>query len=275
MIKQVCRLLPFNESTVVKDDEVEKAVNALQKQVNNDLSKYWGKSAKLTFVPKGQKIPRDQCWMAIMDNTDQAGAGGYHDLTDQGLPMAKVFAKTEMDHGNEWTTAASHELCEMTIDPWINLAAIIENEDHGMRLWAYEVSDPCEIDAQGYKIDGVLVSDFITPQWYEPGAINYRNVKFDHMGHLKQPFEILEGGYGQVFDILKGNGWQQITAKKPGPSDLQLLESKGSAESRRTYIVSAMDANYYEYRQRPYLGSRRERRRSPRHMWLRSQIRNR
>jgi hypothetical protein len=46
----------FNRSTVVSDDEVETAVNALQNQVDNDLSKYWGKSAKLTFVPKGQKI---------------------------------------------------------------------------------------------------------------------------------------------------------------------------------------------------------------------------
>jgi hypothetical protein len=230
-----------------------------------------GKTAKLTFVPKDQKIPPDHSWLAILDNTDQADAGGYHDLTNQGLPLGKVFAKSEKDWGNQWTVAASHELCEMTIDPWINLAAIVENaDDNTMGMWFYEACDPCETDELGYKIDGVLVSDFITPQWFKPGAVNYKNVKFDHMGHIKQPFEILPGGYGQVYDVGRANGWQQITAKKPGLSDLQLLEDKGLSGSKRTYVISANKSDLYQYRQRAYVGSRRERRRSPRHMWLKS-----
>ena len=156
-----------------------------------------------------------------------------------------------MNWGSQWTVAASHELSEMAIDPWINLAAIVENaDDHTMRIWFYEVCDPCEADKFGYKIDGVLVSDFITPQWFEPGAINYRNVKFDFKGYIRQPFEILEGGYGQVYDVGKENRWQQITARKPALSDLHLLQSRERGESKRTLVISAMESNFYDYKMR-------------------------
>ena len=32
--------------------------------------------------------------MLVLDTSDQAGALGYHDVTPQGLPLGKVFAKT-------------------------------------------------------------------------------------------------------------------------------------------------------------------------------------
>ena len=36
-----------------------------------------------------------------------------------------------------------------------------------MSLYAYEVCDACEADQFGYDIDGVLVSDFVFPSWFE------------------------------------------------------------------------------------------------------------
>jgi len=36
------------------------------------------------------------------------------------------------------------------------------------KIYALEVCDAVESDKLGYEIDGVMVSDFITPAWFEP-----------------------------------------------------------------------------------------------------------
>ncbi len=64
----------------------------------------------MTFYAKQSDIPKGQWWIIVSDNSDQAGAGGYHDLTDEGKPLGKVFAKTDMQSGSSWTVAFSHEL---------------------------------------------------------------------------------------------------------------------------------------------------------------------
>jgi hypothetical protein len=33
----------------------------------------------------------DGWWLVFLDNSDQAGALAYHDLTNEGLPLSKVF----------------------------------------------------------------------------------------------------------------------------------------------------------------------------------------
>jgi len=50
----------------------------------------------------------------ILDDSDQAGALGYHDLTSDGLPIGKVFAASDLKAGTSWTVTASHELLEMS-----------------------------------------------------------------------------------------------------------------------------------------------------------------
>ena len=55
-----------------------------------------------------------------MDDSDQAGALGYHDLTSAGLPMGKVFARTDLQNNLSWTVTVSHELLEILGDPMIN-----------------------------------------------------------------------------------------------------------------------------------------------------------
>ena len=72
------------------DAEIRPVVEALRKQVSNDFRPAWGVDAKLNFV--GNAPPPDGTWwLAILDDSDQAGALGYHDLTPDGLPIGKVF----------------------------------------------------------------------------------------------------------------------------------------------------------------------------------------
>src|SRR5262249_22512484 len=75
------KIAVINESTVVSDADVKAAVAALQKQVSRDFAPAWGIDASLTFVPFGGNPSPDAWWLVILDNSDQAGALGYHDLT--------------------------------------------------------------------------------------------------------------------------------------------------------------------------------------------------
>ena len=45
----------------------------------------------------------------FLDNSDQAGALAYHDLTNEGLPLSKVFVKTiQADNASVSVGATTH-----------------------------------------------------------------------------------------------------------------------------------------------------------------------
>lgn len=245
-----------NESTVVTDAEVQHVTNALQVQVHRDYLAAWGRDADLTFYPAGKTPPAPSWLIAILDVADVQGAGGYHDLTQAGLPLGKVFAKTNKDAGDAWSVAFSHELLEMLGDSDINQCVFLPHGNGGVLL-AYENCDAVEADQYGYKIDDVLCSDFVYPSWFwtipAPAGTT-----FDHMGHCTSQFQILPGGYIGVYEIGYGRGWTQLTAQRGcftlhHPADFALaLEDVAP------------------YHARPQVGSRREKRQTPRHHWLRS-----
>jgi len=106
----------------------------------------------------------------------------------------------------------------------------------------------------------VLVSDFVFPAWFESfwpaGA-----TQFDFQKKIDKPFDLLPGGYIGVFDVRAGTGWQQLTADAP-------VDTASAAA-----VVDALRRPaHYRYDMRPRIGSRRERRRTPRDRWLRSSV---
>ena len=231
----------INESTVLTDADVTPVVSALQQQVTNDFRPAWGVDAELTMIPQGTPAPAGTWWLVILDDSDQAGALGYHDLTPDGLPIGKVFAASDLKAGTSWTVTASHELLEMLADPNINLTVFIQDANTTGTLYAYEVCDACEDDSFGYQINNILVSDFVYPAWFE----NFRaqgSTQFDRMSQIQNPLQLLTGGYIGVFSVTDGTGWQQQTAEKI-PTNL---------------------------RHRGHVGSRRERRSVSRNQWLTS-----
>jgi hypothetical protein len=232
----------INECSVLPDAVIQAAVTDLQTQVSRDFAAAWGIDAKLEFIPKGSKPDPASWWLIILDNSDQAGALGYHDVTDQGLPLGKVFAGTDLQYGTSWTVTASHELLEMLGDPDVNLTVFVETGPHSGTLFAYEVCDACEDDSLGYTIGSTLVSDFVFPSWFETFRTSG---PFDQAGQVSKPLQLLPGGYIGAYNVRRGGGWTQITAEE-APSS---------------------------YASRARVGSRRERRRTPRAEWLRSRAR--
>ena len=196
----------MNESTAITDTKIHHMLKAFETQWNRDLSPAWGiDQASFTFVKAGDQPPSGAWWLIWLDDSDQADALAYHDLTDEGLPLSKVFVKTVEGDNASLSVAASHELCEMAVDPTINLAS----QDAQGTFWAYETADPVEADEYGYKIDGVLVPDFVLPSWFD---FKGSRAPYDFTENCTAAFQVLSGGYAQRYD--ESQGWVQINARR-------------------------------------------------------------
>lgn len=226
----------LNASHALANDEAERIAAALQVQVDRDFAAYYGLTATLVFVPFGGQAPLNAWQLILLDNSDVAGALGYHDVTRDGLPLGKAFVGTDLKYGYKPSVTISHELLEMLGDPAINQTVFIQSGQFKGRIYAYEVCDAVEADALGYDIDGVTVSDFVTPAWFQPfpnaGPYSFRQ-------NVIAPFELAAGGYIGVFDAY-GRGWRQLTADKRPPTSAAFAAAT--------------------FRNLPPLGSRRERR---------------
>lgn len=200
----------INESTEASDKTIKWLLAALQKQIVRDFEPIWGYTATLIFIPKGVK-PSPYHWQLIfLDNADQAGALGYHDLTQAGLPLGKVFIRTAEENQSAWSETASHEVLEMLGDPYANSATIVLSTNTTGIAYAYEVCDACEGEDYGYVINDFKVSNFVTPSWFNPDAALIQTTqKYDFMGHITKPLQLLPGGYIGIYKIPNTNGWEQ------------------------------------------------------------------
>lgn len=204
----------INESTVISDEALAPIISTLQHQVWNDFRPTWGVTAMLSQVPKGQAPPPNKFWVGIFDTSDQAGALGYHDLTPQGLAIGKVFAKTDIEYGAQTSVTCSHELLEMLGDRSINLKA---TDSRRNRDYAYENCDAVEADDLGYKINGITVSDFVLPEYFEPQSTG-PGKRLSLQNHIAEPFGLAPGGYLSYVDLNNPMaGWQQETAETIAP----------------------------------------------------------
>jgi hypothetical protein len=215
----------INNSTAITDGHVQEMLPAFEHQWNQDLDPIWGVgSSKFTFVPKHQAPPAGSWWVVFLDNSDQAGALAYHDLTNEGLPLSKVFVKTLLADNASVSVGATHEICEMAVDPQINGA--FQNAQ-GV-FWASEICDPVESDQYGYEINGILVTDFVTPAWY---GFEHAHGAIDFKGHSHKAFEVLSGGYAQKFDPRRG--WVQVTGRRAMATRHGAHAAEGSRRQRR------------------------------------------
>ncbi|MGY3690552.1 hypothetical protein ACVIGA_000632 [Bradyrhizobium sp. USDA 3240] len=169
---------------------LDKLVAALQKQLDQHFVPIWGYPAKL-YVTNEPKT--DEWQIVFLDDADAADALGYHDITKDGQPISKVFVKTTLAASQKVSTTASHELLEMLIDPGAQLWA----QGVDGKLYAYEMCDA--VESEEYEIDGIAVSDFVHPSFFESWH-RPRSVQFDHLKKVTKPFDTLPNGYQIVND---------------------------------------------------------------------------
>ena len=170
---------------------------ALNIQVTRDLPQFWNVKATVMALQSATKIPAG-VWPVFLVKKLPPGEGGFH-LDKHNQPYSKVIASPDSD---EWTVDASHEVLEMLVDPYGNRlqnSTSIEIQKgkivDGTGEFAYlvEACDPCEADDYVYPIQGVSVSDFITPHFYDP--VVTPGTRYSFTGAIKAPRQILPGGY--------------------------------------------------------------------------------
>jgi hypothetical protein len=220
----------FNRATTPLGVDLGALISAMQVFVTKYVAPVWATPAKLV---KSAGYVKGAWAMVFLDDADQPGALAYHDLTPDGLPQSKVFVRTTINNGDLVSVSASHELVEMLVDPAINL---MTTGPDAATIYAYESADP--VEALSFKINDIPMTDFVYPSYFEefhkPGS-----VKFDYLGKVNKPFQILAGGYQIIF---KDGKWSQVFGSTSKARTFAQEDRRGHrSEQRRTKILQRAD----------------------------------
>jgi len=190
----------ISESPRVSIADLLPVCAALQKQVTRDLGPLWDIDATVDCFATLEQVPSGYWPVTVFQNPPGEVKGGIHeDKTGQ------PFALVPDDEG--WSVSASHEVMEMLVDPFSRrtISGQSLKPDQGRVDFLVEVSDPCQ--AFSYSINGVVVSDFYTPNYFDPVANSA--VRYSFTGSLEEPREVLKGGYLSWHDPVSGHWFQK------------------------------------------------------------------
>jgi phosphatidylserine/phosphatidylglycerophosphate/cardiolipin synthase-like enzyme len=176
-----------------------RVAQALNIQVYRDLAPLWNVSGTVAALETADNLDPG-IWPVYIVDEVPSGTTGFH-LTQHNQPYAVILS------GSTWSLSASHEVLEMFVDPSGNrmvpasAVQIIENEVQdadGKVEYLVEVCDPAEDAEYAYLIDDVLVSDFYTPNYFDPAGTSAARYSFS--GRISRPRQVLPNGYLTWFD---------------------------------------------------------------------------
>jgi hypothetical protein len=222
----------LSQSTELKFNELGRVGAALQKQATRDLGPEWGVSATISTFATLEDVPTDYWPIVVRDDIEVSGAAGVHE-DDQGQP----FALVQFSPG--WSLTASHEMCEMLVDPrGVKVIAGQSPKPGQHRVnFLVEVCDPSEGERFGYAVNGILVSDFYTHHYFDPMPV--AGTRYSFTGAITAPRQVLEGGYLSWHDPQTDHWFQEaFFGKKPTFRDLGKLTQSAKSIRRQIYDVT-------------------------------------
>ena len=223
LIRQVALV---SESSSVPFSDLGAVSAALQKQTARDLQPIWEIQSTVDAFGSLEDVPPGYWPIVIRDDIHVRAAGIHED--DSGQPFALVQAS------NEWSITASHENLEMLVDPFGKrlVAGQSPMEDQGRVEFLVEVCDPSEAGSFGYTVNGVAVSDFYTPHYFDPEPNS--SVRYSFTGAITEPRQVLAGGYLSWHDPVSDHWFQEVFFDdQPEFRDLGLLTANARQNFRR------------------------------------------
>jgi hypothetical protein len=188
---------------------------ALQKQSTRDFGPVWGLPATVDAFEDLSSVPSDYSPVVVFGDGDELQQRLVSDIGE--IPAVRLIDEFEQGwvtgvHLNSftrqpfalvaasdtWTVAASHEVLELLADKYGNrlVAAAHPAQPEYRVRYLLEVCDPCQ--SAWYPVNGVRVSDFYTPRYFDPVSVGASRYSFT--GALEYPLHVLEGGYVTYLD---------------------------------------------------------------------------
>lgn len=248
----------INFSTV-SDREAQEAIRAVNRQVMEDFMPIWGSGyrCKLHASPFSPDQPdviqedpvQAEAVVYLVDEANISGALGYHDLNNSEVPVGFVFTNLA-----DWTVTFSHEVLELIVDPTVNILVPgpdprEPNNPNAWLLHTYEVCDA--VERTQYEIDGISVSNFVTPMYFAEGdAPGTRN---DFLGVGVDSFGVTPGSHLGTVDPADFS-WVLILGSEAPSANLIASRMKQFArDGERPRAGEKQEALLTQYKNAPHM----------------------
>lgn len=148
--------------------ELSRIAAAISQQLAGDVNRFWGVSGIVTAFDDARHAPGGSWQILIVP--DAHGRGGMHSVPAH--CDEPVIAVVQYQPDTMWSLAASHEAIEMLLDP-LGASFRPGPDPRGSAKavnFLLEVCDPCQSFGCAYALDGVWLSDFVLPSFYQSGG---------------------------------------------------------------------------------------------------------
>ena len=223
---------------LLSNEEVQEAIRAINRQVDEDFSPYWNLTGTLRLEGITGDLPdadntidmQGEAIIYLWDESDVPDALGYHDANYRGIPYGFVFIDIATALGEPWTVTFSHEVLELIGDRQANLLVNGPHpeEDRNVYHWR-EMCDA--VQDETYEIDGIEVSNFVLPLYFTPES--EEGSRNDFLGRrYRRPsgtsaltsFGVNPGGYVGFYDPIQQDH-QTYMGKSRQQSDSELARA--------------------------------------------------
>jgi hypothetical protein len=226
----------LNTCPQISFDELTRVVAAMQIQVSRDLRPHWDVDADLLPIKTLAEKP-NSAWLITIQPTIDENLYGYHSVNAQGVPYAVLRYQPN------WTLTLSHETCETLVNPFTDrlmngefFNQLSDTDPTNDVQYLVEVSDPSQGPNDGYEINGVKVSDFFLPAYYDlyktPGK------KYSFTGAITAPLSLAVGGY--VSFKNRAGQWFQAYRTSSGLTIKKLATGQILTSAERTKTINAV-----------------------------------
>jgi hypothetical protein len=157
-----------NQSAYVNNEDLASWVAAIQLQLDQDVAPIWKTNANLSV----QQNPAADAWVCtLVDGASYADGAplGLHFVNSNGIPACTVNAGMIVLNGlGTVSMPLSHEIMEMSTDSYLSSVTFSQSTDpNSATVYLREICDP--VASYGYLINGVTVSDFTYPPFWQGG----------------------------------------------------------------------------------------------------------
>ena len=194
----------LDQAESIKSSEVRKMVRAVKAQVKDDFCPAWDMKADVLYAKSLEKLdPKNvDALVYLKDKVKDADYAGYHDKDARtGVSLGYVFFDVSDSLEEDVSVTLSHEILEILGNRHVNYYALGPHPTKERIVFHWlEMCDA--VQANSYKKEGVLVSDFLLPTYFTSDK-EVREKNHFLSGKLES-FGVMPGGYVGFFDPKTG-----------------------------------------------------------------------